>query len=517
MPTLYRQYRPQTFADISGQPQVTDILQQAIVKNRVAHAYLFYGPRGTGKTTTARVFAKRLNCLTAQPNDPEPCTTCTLCTAAQNNAAIDIIEIDAASHRGIDDIRALRDATRLKPSQGKYKIYIIDEVHMLTGEAFAALLKTLEEPSERTIFILATTEFHKVPPTILSRCQVYRFRRATAAELEKRLQEIIAQEERVVEKEALEFIIERSDGCYRDAESLLGQILTAHEGTISEKSLSEFLGIPPRTLITTCLQSLIAGESAPSLTILDQILQGGFDPEQFLKEIIIAARDMALDLAKKNTDPGIQTRLALIIRALLQASQDLAYVPEPRLALELAILTVSNTKGSPPTPAPQTLKAMPVKTAASPATQPTTIPAEKPSPPKEKPQPLLATTGDISQIQQVWPQLIEAMKAANPVASTFLRAVEPMSIQNETVTIYAYYPIHRNFLEKPEHKQSIERHLRTFLNIDVRIRCELHEQKPNASLRTLGIPAAVGQSKQPNDTIYQTVKEIFGEALVEGK
>jgi len=173
MPTLYRQYRPTKFSEISGQEHITKPLQKAIADDRVAHAFLFHGPRGTGKTTTARILARRLSCSSSKKT--EPCGTCKLCQAADNRQNIDIIEIDAASNRGIDDIRALQDGVGLSPSMGPYKIYIIDEVHMLTKEAFTALLKTLEEPVAHAIFILATTEIHKLPETILSRCQRFDF------------------------------------------------------------------------------------------------------------------------------------------------------------------------------------------------------------------------------------------------------------------------------------------------------------------------------------------------------
>src|SRR3989344_2480748 len=223
MATIYRQYRPHRFAEIVGQPHVTKTLEQAIMKGRIAHAYLFQGPRGTGKTSTARILAKRLLC--EKSKDAEACGQCAPCKATEAGKNIDILEIDAASNRGIDNIRSLRESTTLSASMGKYKIYIIDEVHMLSHDAFPALLKTLEEPTSHVIFILATTELHKVPPTILSRCQVYSFRRATPEEMRGRLTYILGEEKREAESDVLDFIINRSDGCYRDAESLLGQLL----------------------------------------------------------------------------------------------------------------------------------------------------------------------------------------------------------------------------------------------------------------------------------------------------
>ena len=296
MPTLYRQYRPQKFSDISGQAHITDTLQKAIEKGKVSHAYLFQGPRGTGKTTTARIFAKRLNCSSSKTS--EPCGKCKLCKSAGTNSNLDVIEIDAASNRGIDDIRALRENVSLSPSSGKYKIYIIDEVHMLSGPAFAALLKTLEEPVAHVVFILATTELHKVPATIMSRCQVYRFRRATEAEMKKRLEFILKQEKRKVADDVLDFIISRSDGCYRDAESLLGQILSTSTRKISLDELSNNLGLPSPKIVDAFISALISADSKLAVEIVDGVYKGGAEPEQFIQETKINLLELELKKIK---------------------------------------------------------------------------------------------------------------------------------------------------------------------------------------------------------------------------
>lgn len=461
MATLYRKYRPKTFEEIVGQGHITSTLQAALEKERVAHAYLFHGARGTGKTTTARVLASALGV-----------------------APLDIIEIDAASNRGIDDIRNLRDGVALSPTQGTYKVYIIDEVHMLTKEAFAALLKTLEEPVKHAVFILATTELHKVPATIMSRCQVFRFRRATADEMKERLTHILKQEKREIGGDAMEFLVARSDGCYRDAESLLGQVLTWKAGEITAEELAEFLGLPPRELLEKFLRALIEQDAGTALAAIEDVYAAGVDVEQFIQEVIRAARDEAVSLSTGTTASQGLERFPLIIRALLQAVQDLAYVPEPRLALQLAVLSVTASGSRNPSTPPL------VRGGISPVLTKEKIRVRHAPPDKGEQE------GVSKKLQsKVWPQLITNVKAKNPVASTFLRAIEPMSVNGEVVTVRVQYAIHRNFFEKPDNRALLEEELGKLLNQTVTIRFQLEENSPD--------------TRQQEEDLYQTVKEVF--------
>ncbi|MFN7088813.1 MAG: DNA polymerase III subunit gamma/tau, partial [Candidatus Paceibacteria bacterium] len=231
---LYRKYRPKTFGEVLNQAVVKQTLQNAIRLGKVSHAYLFAGPRGTGKTTIARLIAKSLNCQKRKPDESEPCNECKMCQEMNAGRALDLIEIDAASNRGIDEIRELRDGIKFSPVKGKYKVFIIDEAHMLTPPAFNALLKTLEEPPEHAIFILATTEPEKLPPTILSRVQRFDFRRISISDIIKKLQKDIKEEGLKAEPEALYLIASVSEGSIRDAESLLAQVVAFQEhNTIS--------------------------------------------------------------------------------------------------------------------------------------------------------------------------------------------------------------------------------------------------------------------------------------------
>lgn len=534
MATLYRQYRPQTFTDLSGQDHVSSTLQRAITSGRLAHAYLFYGPRGTGKTSTARILAKRLNCTKAK--DAEPCGKCPSCVATQTGKNIDVLEIDAASNRGIDDIRALKEGINLAPTSGKYKVYIIDEVHMLTNEAFTALLKTLEEPVAHAIFILATTELHKVPETILSRCQVYRFRRAQPAEMEARLRMILKAEKRQVADEALQFIIRRSDGCYRDAESLLGQLLSLNDKEVTLSDLTEFLGLPPHEHVDTFLTALIRGTSAPALDIITKVYADGFDLEQFIKESITLARDGAVALAMGQAmpeafskEPQAAAKLPAIIRALLQALQDLAYVPEPLLAVHLAIVTLCTTKGDTPLVS-ATPRAVPSTVPEARGIAPTSVvpitptaapsfPATPQSQPKPRPTAVatatvaVATTPGIvslEQIKGVWPQIIAAVKNHNSVASTFLRAMEPGLIEGNVVKIRAKYALHRNFFDKPDNQAMLAQVLKDLLQIEVSVRCFLEE--PNLTTRPIAQPSTSTASSELAPELLATVKEVFGQS-----
>lgn len=514
MPALYRQYRPTTFAEIIGQDHITSILTQQVLKDAIAHAYLFQGPRGTGKTTTARVFAKRINCSTSTTT--ESCGTCASCVALQDHRALDVIEIDAASNRGIDDIRALRDTATLAPTLGKYKVYIIDEVHQLSGPAFAALLKILEEPPKHVLFILATTELQKVPATIASRCQLFRFKRATQEEMHSRIQHLLAQEKRTADEELISFIISRSDGCYRDAESLLGQLLSQSEETLTVAAASSLLGIPSPQLIESFLTALITGDTAKAVTIATQAYTDGFDVEQFLHEAIRQTRDKAIQAVTAGS--GSIDRLTTIMRAFLVATQDLAYVPEPMVAIELAILTACVSSGkpvvspptqqtspslsfvrrgndiAPPSPYEGEGKGMRLEPAASKLTPTPSTPLLSPSPqPSES----------LTKIRSSWEAIIQHVRTLNPVASTFLRATSPHAMNENVLTIRMQFPLHKTFFDKPDNKQKVQDAIKAIVDMDVALTCLLESNAPG--------PTATREQKESQEAdLLKNVQEVFG-------
>lgn len=302
--TFSLRYRPQTFEELFDQEHVKRTLTNAIERNRLAHAYLFAGPRGVGKTTTARILAKSLNC--EKGPTPHPCNQCTSCFEIKATRSLDVLEIDGASNRGIDQIRDLRENIRYLPTSGRYRIYIIDEVHMLTTEAFNALLKTLEEPPKHVIFIFATTEPHKVPATILSRCQRFDFRRIPPNVINNRLKLIIEKEGLEVEDAAVSLISEIADGGLRDAESILEQITTFKEGSVSAKDVTELLGIVPQERFTRFLELKREGGEKELLEFLDETFSEGYDVAEFYFGIIRFLRSLLflkLDIGKGDSTP----------------------------------------------------------------------------------------------------------------------------------------------------------------------------------------------------------------------
>lgn len=286
-----RKYRPTTFHSVVGQKSLTVTLKNAIQNNKLAHAYLFCGPRGVGKTTCARIFAKTINCLTPTP-DGEACNTCESCTAFNENRSYNIHELDAASNNSVEDIRSLIEQVRIPPQIGKYKVYIIDEVHMLSNQAFNAFLKTLEEPPHHAIFVLATTEKHKILPTILSRCQIYDFSRISINDTVEHLQYVAKQEDVNVEVEALNVIAQKADGGMRDALSIFDQVVSFTDGNITYKSVIENLNVLDYEYYFKLIEYILDGKVADCMLILNEILGKGFDGQHILSGLASFFRDL---------------------------------------------------------------------------------------------------------------------------------------------------------------------------------------------------------------------------------
>lgn len=353
--SLYRKWRPQTFADVVGQTQAVQTIRNALDHNRLSHAYLFAGPRGVGKTTVARLIAKGLNCVNGPTSNP--CNQCAACERITKGLSMDVIEIDAASNRGIDEIRDLRDNVRFAPTEGKYKVYIIDEVHMLTTDAFNALLKTLEEPPEHVVFILATTEPHKIPATILSRCQRYDFRSLTEAEMVERLAYVASQEGIQVTRQALTVIAKHAAGGMRDALGLLDQCAAFGEGAITEQVVANALGIVPQEQLWKFVSLLAKGEAGACIQLLQEIIFMGKDLRQFAKDtaamfrmILMAKLGQDMPGCGDDVPPDFQTlqdalsieQLVEILEQMGRLDNEIRLAADERIPLELGIIRITS-------------------------------------------------------------------------------------------------------------------------------------------------------------------------------
>lgn len=335
---IYRQYRPKTFDEVLGQKHVTNILKNQVKSKNIGHAYLFSGTRGTGKTSAAKIFSRAVNCL--EPVDGNPCNQCEICKGIQDESIIDIIEMDAASNRRIDDIRELREKVVYSPSRTKYKVYIIDEVHMLTSEAFNALLKTLEEPPRHLIFILATTEPQKLPQTILSRCQRFDFKRITKRDIIENMRSITKDLNVEVDNRVLSLIAGNVDGAMRDALSLLDQCLSYGGGEITYEDAIDILGVVNMDIILDIVDSIMNKNIEDALETIDKVIENGKDINQFIKDLIYHYRNLMIVKTTKDPNTLIEVDEDLIKRYINQAEN----TDTSRILKSLDILTAADEK-----------------------------------------------------------------------------------------------------------------------------------------------------------------------------
>lgn len=356
---LYRVWRPQTFADVVGQEHVTKTLQNALIRQKISHAYLFSGPRGTGKTSAAKIFAKAVNCEKAPISDP--CNECETCRGIIDGSNTDVIEMDAASNNGVEEIRDIRDKVKFAPNSSTYKVYIIDEVHMLTTSAFNALLKTLEEPPKHVIFILATTEPHKLPLTVISRCQRFDFKRITAHDTIKRMKQIAKETQLLYEEQAFEVIARAAEGGLRDALSLLDQAISFSREKITLEDALTITGSVSQALLNKLARAIYEQDLASALHSLEQLLMEGKDPTRFTEDFILYYRDMLLYQTAPNLDEALERvmldddfktlaekipseQLYTYIDILNKTQQDMRFSNQGQIYLEVAIVKLCQTE-----------------------------------------------------------------------------------------------------------------------------------------------------------------------------
>ncbi|MBI4757596.1 MAG: DNA polymerase III subunit gamma/tau [Chloroflexi bacterium] len=528
---LYNKWRPRTFAQTGGQEHITQTLLHALQSGRITHAYLFSGPRGTGKTTTARVLAKAVNCLNNDGRG-EPCNECDSCQAFNSGRALDLIEIDAASNRGIDEIRDLREKVGYAPSQAKYKVYIIDEVHMLTTEAFNALLKTLEEPPSHAIFILATTEFHKVPATIVSRCQHFPFRRVPLAKLLDRLRFIGQEEGLQVDDDALELIGRAAAGSYRDAISLLDQLAAFGGERLTLSYVQTVLGMTTYQSVGALVDHLLRREVSGGIQLINQVMNDGADLRQFNRQLVDYLRGLLLiksgnaqlvnvtrETLEEMTAQATQTEAEAIVRQIKifnQADWSLRGNTQPQLPLELAFLEAIAAEQPAPPARPHGIaegvpaaagtalftSKGPALTSARPLARNGALfnhtrPAPAPPPAVSEEGGNLAGPGlpalTMEQVASTWGKLLEEIRPGNRSIEALLKACEPVGVENGVVVLGFYWQFHKERIEDPKNKAIVERALSKLLGRPSRIHCVIAPKGSGMVVPTEVKPAAVAE------------------------
>lgn len=480
---LYRKWRPQTFDDVIGQEHITQTLKNSVAAGRVGHAYLFCGPRGTGKTTSARLLAKAVNCLAQNPAE-RPCNECHVCTAVKDGRLLDLIEIDAASNTGVDDMRDLRDKINFQPSEGRFKVYIIDEVHMLSTAAFNALLKTLEEPPPHVKFILATTEEHKVPVTIKSRCQQFNFRLLTEAEIMERLQWLADQEGFTLEPEATAIIARQGAGSLRDAESLLDQLVASPGDTVTAERTQMVLGVASNESVMQLTGAWLDRDGGGGLEIIHNALNTGTDARQFCRQMVAYLRQLLLlqaagtavvleitqeEMAEMLAQAQRAPRQGLIDAikgfneaAMIQSGSwqpqlplELAFIdllpkePVPQIAMPQIVVQETKPKAEPKKAKPAPKKVEKVEPVVEAATEPemeVEIDKEVPPPPpvtkKESPTSTPAKEAvSLTMITENWRNLVNQAGERNKNMPALLNMGKPLAIEGTTIVLGFDYPI----------------------------------------------------------------------------
>jgi DNA polymerase-3 subunit gamma/tau len=473
--TLYRKYRPATFSELIGQKHVVQTLKNAVKTGRIGQAYLFAGPRGTGKTSIARIFAKTINCQHLK--NGEPCLKCDSCKNILDGRALDIIEIDAASNTGVDNIRELRETVKLPPSSLKYKVYIIDEVHMLSGGAFNALLKTLEEPPANVVFILATTEVHKIPETILSRVQRFDFTRLTIEEIINRLEEIAKLEKVKVDREALEIIASSSEGGMRNAESLLGQIIALEDKKITAKEVEFILGTVSEKFTAEFVDLVIQKKYAKVFSKIGELREMGIDFKNFAKSLLNYLRQMLV--LKINPELGQKLSYEITKERLTQIKNQIASVetdeilnfinilqenterfkssPIPQLFLEVSIakLTTQNTTILTDRPL-EDIKKKIIDESQSPITKT----SEKKITEKSQIKPIIAgknTPTDLDFIISSWREIIDFLKSYNHSLSSVLKMCQPVLVEGKYLILRTKYSFYSDKISDTQNRLTIEK------------------------------------------------------------
>ena len=529
---LYRKYRPDNFADVKGQDHIVTTLRNQILADRIGHAYLFCGTRGTGKTSVAKIFARAVNC--EHPSDGSPCNECSSCRAIQSGISLNVIEIDAASNNGVDNIREIREEVAYPPSEGRYKVYIIDEVHMLSQGAFNALLKTLEEPPAYVIFILATTEAHKIPVTILSRCQRYDFRRIQTGEIEERLRELLEKEGVEADEKAIRYLARKADGGMRDALSLTDQCISFYLGqALTYERVLDMLGAVDTVIFSELLRLIVRADVAAVLMKLNALLEEGRDILQLVSDLIGYLRNLLLlkssdameemldispeNLARMQEEMGIVRNDTLMryIRALSDLESGMRYAVNKRVLLEITLIRLCRPEMD--TDDLSLLERIrklekalengarmlpPGAASFNPAYIQNPGDGRSPSDSgiragevteNELPVYQKAATEDLQQVKTVWSSIVAAIKPKEPRVAAILAVARLKFDQSgrEGNILYVVFPDcnGERCVNDPQCKELLENHIAEKIGKAVDVRLLLEEDEPSVRARLAEITA----------------------------
>jgi DNA polymerase-3 subunit gamma/tau len=538
---LYRKWRPRTFNEVVGQDHVVRTLRNALTSGRIHHAYLFAGPRGTGKTTTARLLAKAVNCLALEGQ--RPCNECAICDAVNEGRLLDLIEIDAASNTGVDDVRELRERVGFRPNEARYKVYVIDEVHMLSNAAFNALLKTLEEPPPHAIFVLATTEPHKIPATVVSRCQRFDFRRIPFNQIVARLEWMIEREHIVADRDALTLVARQATGSMRDAESLLDQLASYEAEGITVAEVRSALGTGTDEAVVRVTDALAEGDAAKGLSAINTAVDEGADPRQFARQMVEHLR--ALLLLKLESDavpvhisddlrPRLEAQaaafsprtLARAVRLFNQVAAEAKGGWQPQLPLEMAFIeSVLPPEPENPTPrnpsAPSGLNTpSPVRhSRSSPAPAKSGLAPARSAPPVSPQAPKMARESEPTYVglpqgdgsltpealRSRWAELLNALRPRNLSLEALVRSCEPVAVEGDVVVLAFAHNFHRSKVEEDLNKQIVEEVLSELVGQRYRLRCVLAQQERETGAPQRSTPGS------DDDKAASPVEQIIAE------